>query len=607
MGSGARAFPQGIEARRNTGAIVGVRTRINLIEGAGITIGVVDDPADDEFDITFTNSGVLQWANTKKVFLAPWGNDANAGTAENLPLLTPQAAWDLAETLAPLSTGWVTIRVFAATYAGNLICDATTTDGYIVWEGEGSSRRDGIAVDEWPVRFTGDVSFTDDPYVAFRNIHFTGIHPVTTNTPRLFFDNCYLETLSTSPIGQHFEYCVIGGGAVGVGIGANNEFVRCRFVGLFPGAIGDSIFDYCKIEIPADIAGWTSDSLAGTFSFCKILGMGTDYLAAYGTDMYFEHCEFLAAGTIFSDLQAGEFKHCIFDGVTAISNLLDPEGNDVYFYKCTFKDCDNIMDAGISGIRTTGGAFLEDCYFEADGSFDTGQIFGFVINHDEEFDWGAIAQVFANRCQETDISQADEYYVDAAGAASLVSTILHNNIMKWQLITDSNIDDYIRICAGGATEKVIRGYTAGRRNVNAVSMHFKLQFPSAPANLVFIAGLQDAANRTANTNPPTEDCACIRIDTAVSGNIRVRTSDGAGANQETDSAVAAGTTEHEIDIVWDGSNVSYYVDGAWVASHAVASGNPNTYLCFRFWLEKTDDAVTVKTVYVRDIRIREWQ
>lgn len=42
---------------KNSGAIVGTRAGLNLIEGANITLTVVDDPIDNEVDITIAASG----------------------------------------------------------------------------------------------------------------------------------------------------------------------------------------------------------------------------------------------------------------------------------------------------------------------------------------------------------------------------------------------------------------------------------------------------------------------------------------------------------------------------------------------------------------------
>lgn len=48
----------GVGVRKNsTGATISTQRRLNLIEGTGITLAVVDDPTDGEVDITITNSG----------------------------------------------------------------------------------------------------------------------------------------------------------------------------------------------------------------------------------------------------------------------------------------------------------------------------------------------------------------------------------------------------------------------------------------------------------------------------------------------------------------------------------------------------------------------
>lgn len=45
--------------RKNTGSDVGSRRRLNLIEGSGITLTVADDAANEEIDVTVTNSMVI--------------------------------------------------------------------------------------------------------------------------------------------------------------------------------------------------------------------------------------------------------------------------------------------------------------------------------------------------------------------------------------------------------------------------------------------------------------------------------------------------------------------------------------------------------------------
>ena len=57
---GARAFPPDIEIRKNTGVpSVGIRPRLNLIEGAFVNMVVADAPAGNEIDITIGATGLL--------------------------------------------------------------------------------------------------------------------------------------------------------------------------------------------------------------------------------------------------------------------------------------------------------------------------------------------------------------------------------------------------------------------------------------------------------------------------------------------------------------------------------------------------------------------
>lgn len=46
-----------VTVRKNSGANVGTRPRLNLIEGANVTLTITDDGAGDEVDITIAASG----------------------------------------------------------------------------------------------------------------------------------------------------------------------------------------------------------------------------------------------------------------------------------------------------------------------------------------------------------------------------------------------------------------------------------------------------------------------------------------------------------------------------------------------------------------------
>jgi hypothetical protein len=46
-----------VSLRKNSGAVVGTRPQINLIEGLNITLTMTDDGASDEVDVTIAASG----------------------------------------------------------------------------------------------------------------------------------------------------------------------------------------------------------------------------------------------------------------------------------------------------------------------------------------------------------------------------------------------------------------------------------------------------------------------------------------------------------------------------------------------------------------------
>lgn len=55
--SGELADAQPVTVRKNTGADVGTRSRLNFIEGTNVTMTIADDAGSDEVDITITSSG----------------------------------------------------------------------------------------------------------------------------------------------------------------------------------------------------------------------------------------------------------------------------------------------------------------------------------------------------------------------------------------------------------------------------------------------------------------------------------------------------------------------------------------------------------------------
>jgi hypothetical protein len=62
--TGGVGAPPGVRARKNSGVAGGVQPQINLLEGAGIALTVVEDLGTGEYDITITNTGTAGEANT---------------------------------------------------------------------------------------------------------------------------------------------------------------------------------------------------------------------------------------------------------------------------------------------------------------------------------------------------------------------------------------------------------------------------------------------------------------------------------------------------------------------------------------------------------------
>lgn len=70
--SGELADSQKVTVRKNSGANVGARARLNFIEGANITLAVADDAGGGEVDITITGTG--GGSGTDEVLLVPIAN-----------------------------------------------------------------------------------------------------------------------------------------------------------------------------------------------------------------------------------------------------------------------------------------------------------------------------------------------------------------------------------------------------------------------------------------------------------------------------------------------------------------------------------------------------
>jgi hypothetical protein len=60
-------YLDGLTVRRNTGSNIGVRPRINFIEGSNISLGITDDPTNDEIDVTISSSATPSASNDGSV------------------------------------------------------------------------------------------------------------------------------------------------------------------------------------------------------------------------------------------------------------------------------------------------------------------------------------------------------------------------------------------------------------------------------------------------------------------------------------------------------------------------------------------------------------
>jgi hypothetical protein len=71
--SGLTADAQKVTVRKNTGADVGTRQRLNFIEGSNVTLTVADDAGSSEVDITIAASAPGTSVNHARIFLLMGG------------------------------------------------------------------------------------------------------------------------------------------------------------------------------------------------------------------------------------------------------------------------------------------------------------------------------------------------------------------------------------------------------------------------------------------------------------------------------------------------------------------------------------------------------
>ncbi len=121
-----------ITVRKNSGANVGARRRLNLMEGSGITLTLADDPANEEVDVTIAatggGGGGITWNNLRKPgayhieFTTPVSTDTanraiSADTLYAIPFIGDGAIYDAMEVDVTLTS------------TGNLVCGIYQDNG----------------------------------------------------------------------------------------------------------------------------------------------------------------------------------------------------------------------------------------------------------------------------------------------------------------------------------------------------------------------------------------------------------------------------------------------------------------------------------------------
>lgn len=84
------------------------------------------------------------------------------------------------------------------------------------------------------------------------------------------------------------------------------------------------------------------------------------------------------------------------------------------------------------------------------------------------------------------------------------------------------------------------------------------------ANIACFMGLLEVP--IVNYAEPANECIHFFIDTAISGNIFARS--WGGAEEQTDTGIAADLAPHDYRIVWEAADINFYIDDALVATHA---------------------------------------
>lgn len=133
--------------KNSSGTDIGVRRRINFIEGANVTMTVADDPLNNEIDVTIVAAGATATAWTSQFFGAvdPNGNKGTYSTLvmEDGVATTVRHTFYMPDALATIDEAVVIIIPNAS---GNLYWSASTNFGEVCNDEDYQTHTDSIAL-----------------------------------------------------------------------------------------------------------------------------------------------------------------------------------------------------------------------------------------------------------------------------------------------------------------------------------------------------------------------------------------------------------------------------------------------------------------------------
>ena len=136
-----------VAVAKNSGADVGVRREINIIEGANMAIGVVDDPANHRVNLTFVSAGATATAWTSQFFPAvnPNSNKGLYSTLvmEDETIATIRQTFYMPDNLATIEGTYVIIIPNAS---GNIYWGADTNFAEVCADEDYQTHVDTIAL-----------------------------------------------------------------------------------------------------------------------------------------------------------------------------------------------------------------------------------------------------------------------------------------------------------------------------------------------------------------------------------------------------------------------------------------------------------------------------